>query len=75
MYPVEIVVPGLPGINYPDVCQNQPLTPKHAFCKGHHTTAIEKKILTDVKGFIQYCGGKAETSKLFILLCYHSIHN
>ena len=65
MYPVETIVPGLPGLNYPDVCQNQPLTSKHAFCKHHHAIASEMKIPTDVKGFIQYCGGIAEISKLF----------
>ena len=63
MYPVETIVPGLPGLNYPDVCQNQPLTSKHAFCEYHNSLAIDKKIPTDIKGFIHYCGGNVEISK------------
>ena len=43
MYPVEKVVPGLQGINYPDVCQKQPITSKHAFYMQHHEVATEAK--------------------------------
>ena len=60
MYPIETIIPGLAGINYPDVCQGLPITSKHAFCNAHHEVATEKKVPTDVRGFIDYCGGKVK---------------
>ena len=65
MYPIETTVPGLPGINYPDVCENQPVSSKHAFCSMHHKVATEKKVPTDIQGFIRYCGGKAKLGIYF----------
>ena len=60
MYPIETIIPGLAGINYPDACQGQPITSKQAFCNVHHEVATEKKVPTDVRGFIDYCGGKVK---------------
>ena len=68
MFPIQTIVPGLSGVNYPDVCQNQPMTSKHAFCKVHYEVAIEKKIPTDIKGFVQYCGGKPMVGRLMIMM-------
>lgn len=64
MYPVETVVPGLPGVNYPDVCQGQPISSKHAFCSQHHEVAIKAEVPTDIHGFIHYCGGQAKIGTL-----------
>ena len=65
MYPVETaIIPGLPDVNYPDVCQSQPITSKHAFCDMHHEVATKSKIPTDIRVFIHYCGGKVMIGKL-----------
>ena len=64
MYPVETAIPGLPDINYPDVCRSQPITSKHAFCDMHHEIAIKNKVPIDIRGFIHYCGGKVMIGKL-----------
>lgn len=64
MFPIETTIPGLPEANYPDVCQGQPKTSKHAFCEVHHDVATKIKIPTDIRGFIHYCGGKAMIGKL-----------
>lgn len=60
MYPVKVTIPGLPGLTHPDICENQPGSSKEAFCKKHLDLAKEKDVPTDVKGFIQYCGGSAK---------------
>lgn len=56
MYPVKMAIPGLEGVNAPDVCCNQPETNKIAFCHMHKELALQKGIPTDIKGFIKYCG-------------------
>ena len=59
MYPVRMRIPGLEGVNIPDVCCNQPETSNVAFCKIHRQLAIQKEIPTDIKGFIKFCGDSA----------------
>jgi len=74
MYPLETIVPELPGVNYPDVCQCQPMTSKHAFCSVHHEVVVQKKIPTDICGFINYCGGNAKIGTLKYTLYMHTYY-
>ena len=60
MYPVEVIIPGLPGLRHPAVCDKQPKSSKLAFCSNHHEIAIKKHVPTDVRDFIKYCGGSAK---------------
>ena len=50
-YPVKTVVSGIPHLNYPDVCVNQPV-PHHAFCAEHCDAAAKKGIPTKLQDYI-----------------------
>ena len=50
-YPVKTVVSGIPHLNYPDVCVNQPV-PHHAFCAEHCDAAAKEGIPTKLQDYI-----------------------
>lgn len=56
LYPVKAEVAGLPTINYPNVCTEEPETQASAFCAEHSQLAKEKNIPTNLREFIHdYC--------------------
>ena len=56
LYPVKAEVSGLPTINYPNVCTEEPETQSSAFCAEHSELAKEKNIPTNLRAFIHdYC--------------------
>ena len=56
MYPVKTTVDGMPLINYPDVCVNEPENQTAAFCEEHSHLAVENNIPTKLTEFVQdYC--------------------
>ena len=57
MFPVKTSI-GLPGVNFPDVCPQQPKG-NHAFCSHHMVIAESRKYPTSVKEFLHYCGAKS----------------
>lgn len=52
MYPVKSVVNGLPMINYPNVCTQEPETQSSAFCKTHAVLAMKNNIPTNLREFV-----------------------
>ena len=52
-------VPGIEGINFPDVCPEQPHK-STIFCTQHLAVALNKGYLTDLKGFLAFCGSKPD---------------
>ena len=54
MYPVRMKIPGLEGVNTPDVCCNQPEANNTSFCNTHKQLAIQNQIPTDIKSFIKF---------------------
>ena len=52
-FPVVTTVPGLAGVNYPDVCTNQPVRNK-AFCAKHMKVAKERGYHTSVRDFRRF---------------------
>ena len=55
MYPIKTTVKGMPRLNFPDVCTDEPVFGQ-AFCKHHCTTAESKGIPTDLKKYLQFLG-------------------
>ena len=55
MFPVKAGLPGLPNLNFPDVCIEQ-LNPGLAFCKQHCDVAEAKGYPTRIKDFLKFCG-------------------
>ena len=56
LYPVKAEVAGLPTINYPNVCTEEPETQASVFCAEHSELAMEKNIPTNLREFIHdYC--------------------
>ena len=56
LYPVKADVSGLPTLNYPNVCAEEPETQSSAFCEEHSQLAKEKNIPTNLRAFIHdYC--------------------
>ena len=56
LYPVKAVVSGLPTVNYPSVCTEEPETQASAFCAAHSQLAKEKNVPTNLRQFIHdYC--------------------
>lgn len=55
MFPVTARLPGIPSLNFPDVCTEQ-LMPKSAFCPNHTEMAAAKGYPTNIKEFLKYCG-------------------
>ncbi|XP_074625879.1 uncharacterized protein LOC141884088 isoform X2 [Acropora palmata] len=56
LYPVKAEVAGLPTINYPNVCTEEPETQASAFCTEHSELAMGKNIPTNLREFIHdYC--------------------
>ena len=68
MYPVKMKIPGLEGINTPDVCFNQPEASNTPFCSTHKRLAMQKQIPTDMKGFMKYCNGSALGMCIYVCL-------
>lgn len=52
MYPVKTTVNGMPLINYPDVCVNEPANQTAAFCEEHSQMAAENNIPTKLRDFV-----------------------
>ncbi|XP_074632163.1 uncharacterized protein LOC141890549 [Acropora palmata] len=56
LYPVKSDISGLPTLNYPNVCTEEPETQASAFCAEHSELAKEKNIPTNLRAFIHdYC--------------------
>lgn len=56
LYPVKAVVSGLPTINYPNVCTEEPETQASAFCAEHGELAKTQNVPTNLREFIHdYC--------------------
>ncbi|XP_078366040.1 uncharacterized protein LOC144650252 [Oculina patagonica] len=57
MFPVKAEVCGIPTLNYPNVCTEQPCNPQSALCERHSEIAKAKGIPTGQRDFIHnYCG-------------------
>ena len=73
LYPVKSDISGLPTLNYPNVCTEEPETQTSAFCAEHSELAKMKKIPTNLRAFIHdYCKVPKNPDgsyKLFIF-CY-----
>ena len=73
MYPIKTTVEGMPRLNFPDVCTDEPMFGK-AFCMYHCTTTESKDIPTDLKKYLQFLGkvlmvvNVAYIHKLYIVL-------
>lgn len=65
MFPVVTTVPGLAGVNYPDVCTNQPVGNK-AFCAHHMKVAKERGYHTSVRDFRRFLQLQGSESKFKI---------
>ncbi len=52
MFPVSTSIPGMRGVNFPNVCTNQPLG-RSAFCREHHSIALAKEFPTDIRKVLQ----------------------
>ena len=72
MYPVKVTISGL-SVNFPDVCTEEPINSKSAFCHHHHEVATHHSYPTDVRGFLKFCGTSSCNHYLYtiILLYYH----
>lgn len=56
MYPVKATINGMPLVNYPDVCTNEPESQKSAFCSSHARLAKRHHIPTNLREFVHdYC--------------------
>lgn len=55
MFPVCAGIPGLPTLNFPDVCTEQ-LMPKSAFCIQHTKVAEARGYPTSIREFLKHCG-------------------
>ena len=57
MFPVKAEVCGVPALNLPSVCTEEPRDQNSALCKKHCAIATEKGIPTKLRDFIHtYCG-------------------
>ena len=50
---MKTTVEGMPRLNFPDICTDEPVFGQ-AFCKRHCTTAVSKGIPTDLKKYLQF---------------------
>ncbi len=57
MYPVRTLIGGLPLLNFPNVCTEEPV-PSRAFCTRHCDVANEKRVPTELKAYIKYSSGE-----------------
>ena len=55
MFPVVASLPNFPGVNFPNVCTEEPAG-NSAFCAYHLRLAKDRGYPTDVRGFLSYCG-------------------
>ena len=56
MYPVKAQISGLPLVNYPNVCTNEPESQQSAFCSTHALLASKLGIPTNLREFVHdYC--------------------
>lgn len=57
MWPVKSEVCGVPNVNYPNVCTEEPCNPQSALCDKHCVVARAKGIPTALRAFIHdFCG-------------------
>lgn len=57
MWPVKSEVCGVPNVNYPNVCTEEPSSPQSALCVQHRDLARAKGIPTALREFIHdFCG-------------------
>lgn len=57
MWPVKSEVCGVPNVNYPNVCTEEPSSPQSALCVQHCSVAQAKGIPTALREFIHdFCG-------------------
>ena len=66
MFPVVAKVPGIEGVNFPDVCPEQPHK-STIFCAEHLAVALNKGYPTDLKGFLAFCGSNPDNG-MFALI-------
>ncbi len=59
MFPVKSTVPGLRGVNYPNVCPEQP-SGMAIFCQQHLALAEELGYPTDIRAFLKFCGAAGQ---------------
>ena len=67
MFPVSNSIPGMPRVNFPNVCTKQPLG-RSAFCREHHTIALSKNFPTEIRKVLQ----QYEKTGMF---SYLNLHN
>ena len=58
MFPVHTALPGVPGLNLPNVCPEQPHG-RTVFCPSHLELAKERGYKTDLRGFVAQCGASS----------------
>ena len=57
MWPVKSEVCGVPHVNFPNVCTEEPSNPDSAFCEKHFTVAQERGVPTRLREFVHdFCG-------------------
>ena len=59
MFAVEKEVKGIPLINFPNVCTNEP-KPGSVFCTEHHTLLESKGIPTKKEDYLKHIGCKSK---------------
>lgn len=82
LFPVNAEVSGLPTINYPNVCTEEPESQASAFCAEHSQLAKERNIPTNLRDFIHdYCkvprnpGGIYALINYFNFWCWHLFYH
>lgn len=69
LYPVKSDISGLPTLNYPNVCTEEPETQASAFCAEHSELAKEKNIPTNLRAFIHdYCRVPRNTDGIYTFI-------
>lgn len=75
MYPVKSEVCGLPTLNYPSVCTQEPVGPQSALCSKHCVVARSKGIPTELRSFVyDYCGVSQAVQGRFIFFLNNKTH-